>query len=143
MPSARTTSVLVVGGLILGISLGVASDPVPETKVVKVPVTEVRTEEKKIYVHTPLPESCHELLEVMETLTENSGEQTKAAGQILLALQDLGKFKVADNLAALTKATQIVRDEKDRLDTASIETINRTLEVEQYLQKCQDDMPDN
>ena len=57
MPSARTTSVLVVGGLILGISLGVASDPVPETKVVKVPVTEVRTEEKKIYVNTPLPES--------------------------------------------------------------------------------------
>jgi hypothetical protein len=145
MPSARTTSVLAVGGLILGISFGLASNPVPETKVhvVKVPVTKTRVEEKKIYVQTPLPESCLSLVETMESVTDTAGQQTAAVGKILLGLQDIGRFKAGRDLAALTKATEVVREYKDRLDTAVIETIRSTEEVEQHLETCKADMQNN
>lgn len=112
-----------------------------ETRFVKVPVVKTHVEYKDKML--PYPESCTEALAAAERITANDAEQTKAVGEILLALQDLGSAAAFDDVAKINETTEIVRKEGGTLNDTVLERNTAINTFETYLLKCQQEIADH
>ena len=140
---SKTTAILcVLGGLLAGVSLG-SRDPEPpvEYRVVKLPgkvVTHVETREVPVY--EPMPESCTDMTEYLDQIVRSATQQTAASGRILLGLTDVQKFSTQPfDFAAANRAIQVVRDNKDKLDTSEIHLQEAIRHFESAVNQCKQD----
>jgi hypothetical protein len=139
---ARIIAGLVV--LALGYSLGSCGNDVEtvtktETKIIRVPevVTHVEYKDKAV----PLPEACYTAAEVLPRISEGDATQTAAVGEILLALQDMGRAAAMNDVHEVNRLTEVVREEGYKLNTSVLDRNQAMSTFNSYLKQCEAAMP--
>lgn len=125
-------STLVVAGIALcvGFSINSCSEPIPETRVVKVP--QVRVVTKTVEVKSdpiPIPESCYKAFDLAQEISVPDSDMTGAAGAILAQMSDVERNALRDDFKAMNAALEKVRKNKELLGISS----NKAAEVRQAL----------
>lgn len=133
---------LLLGGLVLGISLGsVIYSDTPEATVIRVPEVRTHVVTKTRVIHKGVPQVCVQAYDEFTTVQSSNLAMTASAGQITRALDPIvqGVAGVGD-MQSMTRAIQTVRDNKDRLDTASIELAESYDRAQQLMIECRSKM---
>lgn len=139
---ARAHLLAVSGALIFGIAVGVHSGPVPETRFIKGPtVYKTQTETKEVTVKTPLPDSCIKAIGLVKEVTNPFTNQADSLGKISLALQAFGTASESGSgVKASNDALEVIRKQKDRLDTAWVASLQAEDQLDSWYEQCQSDM---
>ena len=134
--SPMSTTWTVLGTLMFGLMLGSCIGGGTEVKVVHVPEVKTRVVEKQVHTTTPLPESCRDSITQVHAVLEQSGAETESAGQILLALQDMGGASWSQDISRINHTTAAIRSQKDRLDSAVIRSQTARQQLQEVLAQC-------
>jgi hypothetical protein len=146
--SVKATAYITGGALVLGVGLGLATQPTPETRVVKVPEYRTRVVEKEVpvpssetvTVSTPLPESCLHAIELLPAVVAQSDVQANATGRIMLALSDLGSGTAIHDIHKINDAIESIRKQRDRLGDSVIGAHTALTTFQSVLETCNSDL---
>lgn len=139
--SFKSTSIIAGVALCVGFSINSCSEPIPETKVIRVPTTKVVT--KTVTVAAPpekLPQSCLDALAAVEAVGVADERMTKAAGDIRAQMPDVERNALRDDFKAMNKAIEIVFKAEDTLGTAAHESSDLRERVRVTSELCSRDM---
>jgi len=136
---ARVFGVLVV--LAIGYSLGSCGSDTPKTvtkteiKVVEVPTVKTRIEYRDKVI--PYPDSCNTAVEQLSRIHEEDAVQTKAVGEILLALQEMGTAAAFNDIHEVNRLVEIVREEGSKINATVLERNKAMITFKSYLTQCE------
>lgn len=136
MPSKMTTLALLFLAVVLGYGLGLsnADIKVEKVEVIKsLPIKVTKTVETRI----PLPEACMEVAEKADALSVNDSRQTKAVGDIKLALQDLGTESFLGDVREVNRLIEVINEQKGIIDDSVIAKDEARLAYENEIETCQ------
>lgn len=137
----------IIAGLVvlaLGYSLGSCGNDVEtvtktETKIIRIPEVVTHVEYKDKYA--PMPEACYTAVEVLPSISRGDAIQTAAVGEILLALQDMGRAAAMNDVHEVNRLTEIVREEGYKINTSVLDRNQAMSTFNSYLKQCEAAMP--
>lgn len=143
MASAKTTLSLMGVALVIGFSINSCSDPIPETRIVKVPT--VHTITKTVETKSdpvPIPQSCYQAFELAQEISVPDGGMTEASGAILAQMSDVESNAFGKDFKAMNEALEKVRQNKELLAVSVVHAADKRSQLAVQVSLCKKDLGD-